>query len=156
MGDIMSDRLDKFLKALERESKFKDSSVLKMFKPTRLSIFDVTEEAIKEQLRRLPKGVIELPWPKNICLYIKTCLDHGGFSVSFYPFRINNSYFCQARCLQRKPAEEKYGNVPSMIFEIPREMYSYMRSKVGEWREIWYNICKGGEILKEGGESGEG
>ncbi|MHA1581947.1 MAG: hypothetical protein ACTSYM_05600 [Candidatus Baldrarchaeia archaeon] len=152
----MSDKLEKFLKALERESKF-DSSILKLFKPTRLDMFEAfyQPEKMEEIGRRLPKGVLKEPWPKNICLYIETCLAHGGFSVSFYPFRINNSYFCQARCLQRQPAEEKYGNVPSMIFEIPREMYSYMRSKVGEWREIWYNICKGGEILKESGESGE-
>jgi len=153
----MSDKLDKFLKALEKESKLKESSVLKMFKPTRLDMFEAfyQPEKMKEISRRLPKGVIELPWPQNVCVYIRNCLDHGGFSISFYPFRINNRYFCQARCLQRKPAEEKYGNVPSMVFEIPRETWSYMRSKVGEWKEIWYNVCKGGEVLRENNISGE-
>ena len=137
------------MKALEKESKL-SNKILRLIKPTRLSLFDATEEAIKEQIRRLPKGVIELPWPLNICTYIKTCLDHGGYAVSFYPFKMNNETFAQCRCLQHEEAEWKHGNVPSVVIEVPRQYYSIMRSRVGEWREIWYNVCKEGKILEEG------
>ena len=87
MGDTMSKRLEKFLEELERRSKLeKESKVLKMFKPPRrLSLYDVTPEAIKEQLRRLPKKVVEEKWPLNVCRYIKVCLDRGGYAISFYP-----------------------------------------------------------------------
>ncbi|MHA1581987.1 MAG: hypothetical protein ACTSYM_05805 [Candidatus Baldrarchaeia archaeon] len=151
----MSDKLEKFLKALEKESKFKESSILKMFKPRRLSLYDVTPEAIKEQLRRLPKKVITEEWPLNVCRYIKVCLDRGGYAVSFYPFKMNSETFAQCRCLQHEETEWKHGNVPSAVIEIPKQYYSIMRSRIGEWREIWHSICKEGEILKESVKGGE-
>ncbi len=152
----MSDRLEKFLKALEKESKLKKSDkILSLFKPTRISLYDTTEEAIKEAIRRLPKKVIEEPWPLNVCKYIKVCLERGDYAVSFYPFKMNHDTYAQCRCLQHEEDEWKHGNVPSIVIEILKQYYSIMRSRVGEWREIWHSVCKEGRILEEGVKSGE-
>jgi len=133
----MSEKIDKFLRAVRTESKLLD-----MFKPNVVIPWDV-------QYAKLPR-VIEEPWPLNVCRYIKTCLDRGGYAVSFYPFKMNSETFAQCRCLQREKAEWKHGNVPSAVISIPKHYYTYMRSRIGEWREIWQNICKEGKILKEG------
>jgi len=144
--DLKDGDLEKFKRSLRfareelnmRETaRYAASSFLKKFIPiSKPSMFDANF------VRRYKK----ISWPDELCEYIKICLEHGGYAVSFYtiPFEKN---VVQARCLQHEYAIEKWGKVESVMVEnVPYEWRERMREEIGEWRIIWKEVCKGGEI----------
>ena len=86
---------------------------------------------------------IKVSWPEGVCKFIKICLDHGGYAVSFYPIP-GKPGVVQVRCLQHKYAVERWGKVESVVVEdVPHEWYEKMRREIGEWKTIWREVCKG-------------